>query len=216
MIVPLSRAYAVRGGLPVAERVNTEIFTRTYFAACMDCDFCFDICCQYGATLDEPLAEQILARADDLEAYLGVPREAWFRPGWRPHHDYPGGRYTRTRVVDGACVFLNRRGRGCLLHRYALDRGLDVHTVKPMACNMFPVLCEDGVLQVPDEIRDGSLTCLGGGPTLYRSARNDLGYYFGPGLIAELDALEVPLLGRVADEAPRSLLTLPVLPFLAS
>ncbi|HJT77007.1 MAG TPA: hypothetical protein VJ739_07360 [Gemmataceae bacterium] len=212
MTLPLSRPYPVRGGLPVAERVNPHIFTATYFAACMDCDFCFDACCQYGATLDAPLVEALLARADDLEAYLGVPRQQWFRPGFRPHHDYPGGRYTRTRVIDGSCVFLNRQGRGCLLHRYALERGLDVHTVKPMACTTFPVLCEDGVLQVPDEIRDGSLTCLVGGPTLYRSAREDLGYFFGLDLIAELDALEAAVLGRAMPEAPRSSLNLPVLP----
>ena len=109
---------------------------------------------------------------------------------YRLDADYPGGRYTRTRVVDGSCVFLNRTGRGCLLHRFALERGIQIQTIKPMACNMFPVHCENGVLIPPLEIEDRTLVCHGPGPTLYRSARNDLAYYFGPDLIAELDALE--------------------------
>jgi hypothetical protein len=96
-----------------------------------------------------------------------------------------------------------------------VERGLDVHAIKPMACTTFPVLCEDGILQVSDEVRDRSLTCLGAGPTLYRSARSDLGYYFGPELIAELDALEAPFLARAPEPAPRPVLSLPVVPFLA-
>jgi hypothetical protein len=207
MIVPLSRPYACRHGLPVVDGVDTRIYSWTYFAACMDCSFCYDTCCQYGATVERRTVGRILARADDLEAYLGVPRGRWFDGYYRPSDDYPEGRYTRTQVVEGSCAFLNRHGRGCLLHRYALERGLDVHDVKPMVCNLFPVLPENGLLCLPDEIRDGTLTCLGSGPTLYRSARSDLEHYFGPELVTELDVLEAAVIGP-----PPRTLSLPVVP----
>jgi hypothetical protein len=207
MIVPLSRRYACRHGLPVVDRVDTRIYVWTYFAACMDCSFCFDTCCQYGATVEPATVEQVLARADVLEPYVGYPRAQWFQDWYRAHDDYPGGRYTRTGVVDGSCVFLNRHGRGCLLHRFALERGVDVHAIKPMMCNLFPVLPENGILGPPDEIRDGSLSCLGRGPTLYRSSRADLEHYFGPELVAELDVLEAAVGG-----APPASITLPLVP----
>jgi hypothetical protein len=208
MIVPLSRPYPCRNGLPVVDRVDLRIFTRTYFAACMDCSFCYDTCCQYGATVEPRTARQVLALADEIEPYLGFPRDLWFQDWYKPNDDYPEGRYTRTRVIEGSCVFLSRHGRGCLLHRFALERGLDVRAVKPMMCNLFPVLPENGLLGLPDEIRDGSLTCLGSGPTLYRSARPDLGHYFGAELLAELDALETAALG----EAQRPTVSLPLIP----
>jgi hypothetical protein len=195
MIVPLSRPYACRHGLPVVDRVDTRIYHFTYFAVCMDCSFCFDTCCQYGATVEPRTVEEILDRADVLEPYVRYPRDQWFQEGYQPNEDYPDGRYTRTRVVEGACVFLNRHGRGCLLHRFALARNLDVHAIKPMMCNLFPVLPENGLLGPPEEICDGTLTCLGQGPTLYRSARADLEYYFGKELVAELDVLEASVMG---------------------
>jgi hypothetical protein len=205
MIVRLSRPFAARHGLPVVDRVDTRIYVWTYFAACMDCSFCYDTCCQYGATVEPRTVANVLGQADALEASVSFPRGQWFQDWYRAHQDYPEGRYTRTCVAEGACVFLNRHGRGCLLHRFALERGLDVHEIKPMVCNLFPVLPEDGLLGPPEEIRDGSLTCLGGGPTLYRSARADLEYYFGAELVAELDALEAAVVG-----APPATIPLPL------
>jgi Fe-S-cluster containining protein len=190
MIVSLSRSYTARPGAPTVDRVDLRIFHERFFSACMDCAFCYDTCCQYGATVEAPLVEAIHRQAEELEAYLGVPRQHWFVSEFQADADYPGGRYTRTRVVEGSCVFLNRTGRGCLLHRFCLDKGLDVHQLKPMACHMFPVLWEDGVLIPPLEVQDRTLICYGTGPTLYRSARGDLLYYFGPELVAELDGLE--------------------------
>jgi Fe-S-cluster containining protein len=213
MIVRLSRPYVSRYGLPVVDRVDPGIFVRTYHSACMDCTFCYDTCCQYGATMGMPRVEQILAHADGLEPLVGFPRSEWFADWSKPNADYPSGWHTRTRVVDGSCVFLNRHGRGCLLHRYALENGLDIHDVKPMVCTMFPVLAEKGILIVPDEIRDGGLTCLGPGPTLYRDARDELLYTFGPELIAELDALEAATVAA-PREPERGLLSLPVVPAL--
>lgn len=194
MTVPLSRPYTARIGAPTVERVDPRIFQLTFFHFCMACTFCHDSCCQYGATIEEPKVQAILDRAADIGQYVGVPPAEWFEPNWRPDSDYAGGRYTRTQVRETAhgprCVFLNADGRGCLLHKFALDHGVPVQSLKPMACNLFPVLWEDGALIVPQEIEDRSLVCLDHGTTLYRSARNDLQWYFGPELVAELDGLE--------------------------
>ena len=40
------------------------------------------------------------------------------------------------------------------------------------------------------EFDEGLLVCEGPGDTLYRAAREDLLYYFGPEMIAELDLFE--------------------------
>jgi Fe-S-cluster containining protein len=194
MTVPLSRPYPARPGAPTVERVDPRIFELTYFHHCMDCTFCHDSCCQYGATVEEPKVRAILARADELARYVPAPADEWFDERWRSDAEYPGGRYTRTAVQatsqGNRCVFLNAGGRGCLLHKFALENGVPVHDVKPMACNLFPVLWEDGALIVPEEIDDRTLVCIDHGHTLYRSSRNDLLFYFGPELVAELDAIE--------------------------
>ena len=49
----------------------------------------------------------------------------------------------KTRVVDGACVFLNRPGfpggQGCALHLLALQTGRDPLTTKPDVCWQLPI-----------------------------------------------------------------------------
>jgi hypothetical protein len=49
----------------------------------------------------------------------------------------------KTRVVDGACIFLNRpgwaTGDGCALHQEALRSGLAPHTTKPDVCWQLPL-----------------------------------------------------------------------------
>jgi hypothetical protein len=214
MIKALQRSYPSRGGTPVLTSVDTEIFTSGYFAKCMDCTFCHDSCCAYGVAVDAPTVERLLAHADELEQVVGVGRERWFTGAYDPDPELPGGRYTRTAVIDGACVFLNRQGRGCLIHKFCLDRGIDVHDLKPMIAALFPVTFDYGLLHANLEVRDKSLICLDTGPSLYRSARADLEYYFGAELVAELDALETEVLANPPPpEAPSTtLLSLPVLP----
>jgi hypothetical protein len=88
-----------------------------------------------------------------------------------------------------ACVFLDPVGRGCRIHRFALERGIDVHDIKPMICLMFPVLFEHGELRPAIEFEDHDIVCEGPGESLYESSRHELLYYFGPELVAELDRL---------------------------
>lgn len=204
---PLSRAYPCVFGAPVITAVDPRVFTRTYFGPCMDCTFCHDACCQYGVDTEIPRLAELEKVRPELEAYLGVPRAEWFREapddfGVLDEPEYPGGQYTRTQVVDlppgrsphneSACVFLDPApgGRGCRIHRFALERDIDVHTIKPMICLLFPVSFNRGALCPAYEFDcDDELVCEGHGAPLYQSSRPDILWYFGPDLVAELDAL---------------------------
>ncbi|HUB68880.1 MAG TPA: hypothetical protein VL984_00520 [Acidimicrobiales bacterium] len=102
-------------------------------------------CCSYGAhfTDDEDL-ERVKAAARtltpqqwqlaDRASHGGVARR---RPGAA----------AVTRIVDGACIFLNRPGfeggAGCALHRAALERGLEPMELKPDVCWQLPLRRED-------------------------------------------------------------------------
>ncbi|MGH7270355.1 MAG: hypothetical protein ACREJ3_07970, partial [Polyangiaceae bacterium] len=67
MIHHLSRAYACRWGAPIIERVDTEIFVRTYFVHCMACSYCKDSCCQYGTDIDVENVARVEAHAAAIE-----------------------------------------------------------------------------------------------------------------------------------------------------
>jgi hypothetical protein len=140
--------------------------------------------------VDRRHAERILAHAADLEAYLCIPRERWFTGEREPDSEAPGGESWRTAVVDGACVFLNRGGRGCRLHAFCLERGIDHHELKSIVDGLFPLTFEAGVLCPALEAEENELVCMGTGPTLYRGIREEVRYYFGDELIAVLDAME--------------------------
>jgi hypothetical protein len=133
--------------------------------------------------------DRILAHAELLEPIIGVPRARWFAAAVVPDQDFAGGAATRTAVVNGGCVFRRRDARGCALHGFALDRGVDYHALKPMVSALFPVTFGDGALLCSEELADGSLICAGEGPTAYEMARGELEYYFGSALVAELDRL---------------------------
>lgn len=169
--------------------VDPAIFTRRYFGHCLRCTFCHDACCDHGVDVALVERDRILAHAEQLEPLVGFPREQWFVRSAVSDVDFPGGSATRTAIVDGGCVFRQRGVRGCLLHTFALARGEDYHALKPMVSALFPVTFSDGALRCSQELADGSLTCAGEGPTAYEMARDEVAYYFGDQLIAELDAL---------------------------
>ena len=190
-ITELPREHTSRYGRPSLSRVDTSIFVRRYFTACMDCTFCGDSCCQYGVDVDAETAARLHEHADGLEAFVGIPRSRWLTDEWTVDAEHPGGKNTRTQVVDGACVFRNRRGRGCMVHAYCLQAGLDYHLLKPMVSALFPLTFDEGLLHPAEEAREGGeLVCVGQGPTLYRGVRGELAYYFGEPLVQDLDALE--------------------------
>jgi hypothetical protein len=186
----LSRPFASRYGAPIIREVDPRIFQLTYFTHCLACDFCHDQCCEHGVDVDFLHLDAILRHADALEAYSGIPRVRWFVRAQEVDEELPGGGSTRTRVRNGACVFLKRNGRGCWIHAYCLDQGIDYHELKSLVDCLFPITFAAGLLCPADEAADGSLVCTGEGPSLYRGLREELRYYFGPRLVAELDRLE--------------------------
>lgn len=200
---PLSRAYAARGGVPVLARVDPIIFARRYFTSCLECTHCSDWCCSFGVDVDLENVKRLAAHAEGIEAFTGIARSEWLDGVTVDDPDYPGGGNQRTRAVDGGCIFLDRGkwgGRGCMLHRYALAKGIDYHEVKPLMSSLFPLSFEssdDGApgctLRAAGEVEDEELVCLDEGPTIYRGARAELLHYFGEELVRELDALEASL-----------------------
>lgn len=185
----LTRHWTARGGAPIITAVDDAIFSRRYYARCMACGFCRDACCSYGVDVDERVVSEILGQADRIEAIVGVSREEWFAGAPVPDPEVPGGGSRRTSVRDGYCVFHDPRGRGCLLHGYAVATGQDYHALKPMVSTLFPLTFEAGTLVLSDELEDGTLVCAGSGPTAYEAVRGELSYYFGDGMVAELDAM---------------------------
>ncbi|MGI8491689.1 MAG: hypothetical protein ACR2NJ_02875 [Acidimicrobiales bacterium] len=110
-------------------------------------------CCSYGAHFtDDADVERVKAASADLTA------EQWqFRPkGRRGVVRTASDGATVTRLVDGACIFLNRPGfpggAGCALHRAALERGVEPLEVKPDVCWQLPLRREDSTTA------DGSVT----------------------------------------------------------
>ena len=103
-----------------------------------------DGCCTLGAHFSD---DDDLARVAAVVAELG--EDEWqLRPdrknptkvsAWTEDED--GAR--KTKVVDGACIFLNRpgfpAGAGCALHQHAVLTGEAPHTQKPDVCWQLPI-----------------------------------------------------------------------------
>jgi hypothetical protein len=121
-----------------------------------------DGCCSHGAFFadEDDLARVTAAVAElDAEDWQHAPsaRDAWTEEDRSTDDAEEGARSLRTRVVDGACVFLNRPGfsggSGCALHRMALRRDRHPLTTKPDVCWQLPVRREQEHLDRPDGTR---------------------------------------------------------------
>jgi hypothetical protein len=97
-----------------------------------------DGCCTLGAHFSDKADEK---RVKKWAKELGPDDWQHYGAEKITEKDEEGGR--KTRVVDGACVFLNRpgfaAGAGCALHKLALDRGLSIVTTKPDVCWQLPI-----------------------------------------------------------------------------
>ncbi len=96
-------------------------------------------CCSVGAELDDgDEARTIGALAAMLEPERFQHHAAAVAAGI-----YRDDERTATRVVDGACIFLNRPGfpggEGCALHLAALDAGESPIEWKPSVCWQLPI-----------------------------------------------------------------------------
>jgi len=188
-VVALTREHPSIYKAPVLHSVDTRIFELRYFTHCMACGFCNDQCCSYGVDIDADNAGKLLAMGPEFKAFIGIPDSDWFTDEIVEDAEFPSGRHVRTRTRASHCVFHEPAGRGCKIHAWCLEHGLDYHLYKPMVSILFPLTFNHGRLEPSSEVLDGSLVCAGSGPSLYEGVRDELEYYFGGGLILELDAL---------------------------
>lgn len=193
-VIRLSRAYVARMGVPMIREVAADIFTRTYFTHCTKCTFCAQQCCSYGVDVDKAVYDQLTKVRADVERITGRSFDSCFTGKFETDAEYPGGGAHRAIVVDGRCVFLNRKNGLCNLHALAIDLGRDYHELKPLISALFPLTFGDGLLLVTEEVMEKSLACLGDGPSLYDGVRSELEYYFGADFVAELDAVKARVL----------------------
>jgi len=103
-------------------------------------------CCSYGAHfIDEDDEAATLAFASRLTPAQWQHHDAARRKGGATKVNKAGER--KTRLVDGACIFLNRPGFvggiGCALHKGALDAGERPLDWKPAVCWQLPLRLED-------------------------------------------------------------------------
>ena len=116
-----------------------------------------DGCCSHGAYYADDEDEKRvkgfvkMLKKKDWQ-YAEVGREK----GWSVVDELDGEPARKTRVVDGACVFLNRPGfpggEGCSLHALALRIGLHPLDTKPDVCWQLPVRRLVEEVQRPDEV----------------------------------------------------------------
>lgn len=124
-----------------------------------------DGCCTHGAYYSD---------ADDEERVAGfvaqLKKKNWQhadvgrKKGWSVEDELEGEPARKTRVVDGACVFLNRPGfeggEGCALHGLALRIGLHPLDTKPDVCWQLPLRRVQEIVKRPDDTTV-TLTTLG-------------------------------------------------------
>ena len=158
-VLRLSKDYVCVQGAPVIHSVDTAIFSLRYFMRCMACTFCNDQCCSYGVDIDLGNVMRLAALGEDFSSRIAVPRTEWFTEEPVADAEFPTGRHVRTRTRNGKCVFRAKGARGCTIHAYALEKGIDYHELKPMVSTLFPATFEHGVLVASSEVADGSLIC---------------------------------------------------------
>ena len=174
-----------------------------------------DGCCTLGAHFSDDDDEQrVAAHVEELTADDWQHRRRGRRGGWVETDD-EGAR--KTRVVDGACIFLNRPdfpgGGGCALHRHADRTGVHMVETKPDVCWQLPLRRTYRTVERPDdtsylEITIGEYDRRGWGP-----GGHDLDWYCSGSTEAHIapepvyvgsERELVELLGRAAyDELAR-------------
>jgi hypothetical protein len=105
-------------------------------------------CCSYGAHFTgEQDARRVELAAKGLSDDQWQFRRVALRRGGPLRRG--GGRAVTTRLVEGACIFLNRPGHasgaGCALHRAALDAGVPPLSLKPDVCWQLPLRRDETV-----------------------------------------------------------------------
>ena len=193
-IIPLNREY-LSGNLAISF-VHRDIFLKTYFARCLECNFCHDWCCSFGADIDIQNVEKIHQQKEEILPFVRAPEGEWFEPEYAYYEEYVGNQYTRINPQGPRCAFISKDQRGCGLHRYAISKHMDYHEIKPLVCILFPLSFGEGILSLAPELDDNSLVCSGSGYSAYQSIRSELEYYFGREFVEELDRIEREILSN--------------------
>jgi hypothetical protein len=175
-------------------------------------------CCSYGAHFTGAEdADRVEAAARTLTGEQWQFRTVGLKRG--PIKRPKQGEIT-TRLVEDACIFLNRPGwpggAGCALHRAALDRGVPPLSLKPDVCWQLPLRVEHS--NGPDGHLTSTVTewnrhhwgkggaefawwctdaaeAFGGAEPVYRSSREELIALIGEDVYA--------LIARYLDSRPR-------------
>ena len=176
--------------------VHRDIFLKKYFARCLECNFCHDWCCSFGADIDVQNVERIQQRKEEILPFVRPPEGEWFETEYSYYEEYAGNQYTRIKTQGPRCVFISKDQRGCGLHRYAISKKMDYHEIKPLVCILFPLSFGEGILSLAPELDDDSLVCSGSGDSAYRSLRTELEHYFRREFVEELDEIEKKVAGE--------------------
>ena len=108
-------------------------------------------CCTLGAHFTDG---DDVARVAAVVERLGPDEWELRDPGLEEGWQVVDGDATTTRVLDGACIFLNRpgfpAGAGCALHQHAVAEGLEPLTTKPDVCWQLPVRRAYRDVHLPD------------------------------------------------------------------
>ena len=107
-------------------------------------------CCSYGAHFTDRKDRDRVVRAsreltsDDWQFAKSGRKKGIFAKAGK---DEDGKTEWRTRLVEDACIFLNRpgfpAGAGCALHVRAMRTGVHHSELKPDVCWQLPLRCED-------------------------------------------------------------------------
>jgi hypothetical protein len=115
-----------------------------------------DGCCTHGAYYsDEEDEERVAGFVARLKKKHWQYADVGRKKGWSVEDELDGEPARKTRVVDGACLFLNRPGfsggEGCALHGLALREGLHPLETKPDVCWQLPIRRTQEVVVRPDD-----------------------------------------------------------------
>lgn len=205
-VTVLSVSARVPLGHPRFRWAQRDVFVRRVVPDCMvhECRLVrhgdrrkLDACCQYGVDVDVVERDRIQARAGEI-ARLLVPAAAaqpWFTGAEREDADFPSGRHVRTSTFGDGCVFLAHDGRGCAIHRAAIEGDWDMRGTKPHVCRLFPLSYDSESIVLSDDYADYSCAYDPAAPTVYRVGREALGDIFGAGLVAAMDEAEKTVQG---------------------
>jgi Fe-S-cluster containining protein len=140
-------------------RVGEELFTTRFDRSC-SMSSCSAYCCRDGVIVDVEHRDRVLAEADLVMQYMEPTQEhdtsKWFDEKESDDMDFPSGRATNTRVVNGTCVFLDSQRRCVLQRAEEQSPGL-----KPFYCRTYPIVIINGRVTIDDEHCPDERACCG-------------------------------------------------------